>query len=231
MSTGRERSVSAPVRVAEAVIREDILQRFPGLFGTKTINGREIKAEQAIAAFARELDPEIAAALTARRALLRSPAPVRVKYAWPKWDDTFEDPVTGQFWTFRQIVQGLINNFLGRESERRWRLNDEVPIPTDAHPLTNPGLELTGPWHPLDMAFNALNSPAPMNMPDFEDASPPHFRPDVNFGDVDSHSALRFRGGQYMFSQEKGSRQMGEIPLACSHRTTRYRYLPGPNES
>jgi malate synthase len=28
------------------------------------------------------------------------------------------------------------------------------------------------------MAFNALNSPAPMNMPDFEDASPPHFRPD-----------------------------------------------------
>ncbi|MBI4474666.1 MAG: malate synthase, partial [Acidobacteria bacterium] len=35
-----------------------------------------------------------------------------------------------------------------------------------------------GPWHPLDMAFNALNSAAPMNMPDFEDASPAHFRPD-----------------------------------------------------
>src|SRR5437868_5251862 len=28
------------------------------------------------------------------------------------------------------------------------------------------------------MAFNALNSPAPMNMPDFEDASPTHFLPD-----------------------------------------------------
>jgi malate synthase len=28
------------------------------------------------------------------------------------------------------------------------------------------------------MAFNALNSPAPMNMPDFEDAAPPHFQPD-----------------------------------------------------
>src|SRR5438874_2154621 len=28
------------------------------------------------------------------------------------------------------------------------------------------------------MAFNALNSAAPMNMPDFEDASPAHFRPD-----------------------------------------------------
>ena len=27
------------------------------------------------------------------------------------------------------------------------------------------------------MAFNALNSAAPMNMPDFEDASPAHFQP------------------------------------------------------
>ena len=160
------------------MIREDILQKFPDLFGTKKVNGREVNVEQTIATLTRELSPEIAAALTARRALLQSPAPVSKKYAWPKWDDTFEDPVTGQFWTFRQIVQGLIDNFLGRDSEWRWRLNDEVPIPEDAHPLTNPGLELTGPWHPLDMAFNALNSPAPMNMPDFEDASPPHFQPD-----------------------------------------------------
>ncbi len=160
------------------MIREDILQKFPDLFGTKKVNGREINIEETIATLTRELDPEIAAALSARRALLRSPAPVSKKYAWPKWNDTFEDPVSGQPWTFRQIVQGLIDNVLGRDSAWRWRLNDEVPIPKDAHPLTNPGLELTGPWHPLDMAFNALNSPAPMNMPDFEDASPPHFQPD-----------------------------------------------------
>jgi malate synthase len=163
---------------AAATIRQDILQGFPELFGTKTTNGREINVEQAIATLTRELGPEIAAALTARRALLQSPASVSEKYAWPKLDDTFEDPVTGRLWTFRQIVQGLIDNLVGRDSEWRWRLNDEVPIPEDVHPLTNPGLELTGPWHPLDMAFNALNSPAPMNMPDFEDASPPHFQPD-----------------------------------------------------
>ena len=90
----------------------------------------------------------------------------------------FADAVSDQAWSFRQIVQGLIDNFMGRESRWRWRLNDEVPIPKDAQPLSNPGLELTGPWYPLDMAFNALNSPAPMNMPDFEDASPPHFQPD-----------------------------------------------------
>ncbi len=165
-------------RKAKAMIGEDILQKFPELFGTKKVNGRDVDVEQTIAALTRELGPEIAAALTARRTLLQSAAPVRTKYAWPKWNDTFEDPVTGKPWTFRQIVQGMIDNVLDRDSEWRWRLNDEVPISKDAHPLTNPGLELTGPWHPLDMAFNALNSPAPMNMPDFEDASPPHFQPD-----------------------------------------------------
>ncbi len=164
--------------MAEAMIREDILQKFPDLFGTKNVNGREVNVERTIATLTQELGPEIAAALTARRMLLQSPAPVREKYSWPKWEDTFEDPVSGEFWTFRQIVQGLIDNVLSKDSKWRWRLNDEVPIPKDAHPLTNPGLELTGPWHPLDMAFNALNSPAPMNMPDFEDASPPHFQPD-----------------------------------------------------
>jgi malate synthase len=160
------------------MVRDDILQKFPELFGDKKVNGREVNVEEAIAALTRELRPEIAAALSARRTLLASPAPTPEKYGWPRWEEKFEDPVTGKFWTFRQIVQGMIDNFLGRESECRWRLNDEVPIPKDAHPLKNAGLELTGPWQPLDMAFNALNSPAPMNMPDFEDASPPHFQPD-----------------------------------------------------
>jgi len=160
------------------MIREDIAQRFSDLFGTKTVNGWDINVEETIANLTRELRPAISQALTARREILNSPAPVTKKYAWPYWDRTFEDPVTGRPWTFRQIVQGIIDNFLGRDTELRWRLNDEVPIPQDAHPLTNAGLELTGPWHPLDMAFNALNSAAPMNMPDFKDPSPPHSRPD-----------------------------------------------------
>jgi malate synthase len=160
------------------MIRDDILQKFPALFGSKKVNGSDVSVEDAITTLSRELRPAIAAALSARREILASPDPVREKYGWPKWDQRYEDPVSGRLWTWRQIVQGMIDNFLGHESEWRWRLNDDVPIPADAHPLRNPGLELTGPWHPLDMAFNALNSPAPMNMPDFEDASPPHFRPD-----------------------------------------------------
>ena len=159
------------------MIREDILEQFPELFGNKKVNGREVNVEQTIATLTRELRPAIADALNARRALLQSAEPAQTKYAWPKWDESFEDPISRSSWTFRQIVQGLIDNFLDRESQQRWRLNDEVPVPADVHPLQNPGLELTGPWHPLDMAFNALNSNAPMNMPDFEDASPAHFQP------------------------------------------------------
>ena len=160
------------------MVRDDILQKFPDLFGPKSANSRNVNVEEAITTLTRELRPHIAAALTARREILHSPAPVREKYGWPKWDTQYQDPISGKPSTYRDIVQGLIDNFLGKDTPVRWRLNDEVAVPPDAHPLKNPGLELTGPWHPLDMAFNALNSPAPMNMPDFEDASPPHFQPD-----------------------------------------------------
>jgi malate synthase len=220
-----------------AVIREDILQKFPDIFGTKKVNGRDVNVEQTIAALTQELRPHIAAVLTARRTLLQSPAPVHEKYAWPKWDDKFEDPVSGQFWTFRHIVQGLIDNFLGRDSEWRWRLNDEVPIPRDAHPLTNPGLELTGPWHPLDMAFNALNSPAPMNMPDFEDASPPHFQPDgtATSQPVGVFAALQnakeiFEGrwtGRPYEVVKKGQRREYKINASPAQWPTRFGRPPG----
>jgi malate synthase len=220
-----------------AMIREDILQKFPDIFGTKKVNGRDVNVEQTIATLTQALSPLIAAALTARRALLQSPAPVREKYAWPKWDDKFEDPVSGKFWTYRNIVQGMIDNFLGRDSEWRWRLNDEVPIPPDAHPLSNPGLELTGPWHPLDMAFNALNSAAPMNMPDFEDASPPHFQPDGTptsqpvgvFAAMQNAKEIfegRWTGRPYEVVK-KGNRRAYKINTSAAQWPTRFGRPPG----
>src|SRR5215472_16120067 len=111
------------------MVRDDILQKFPDLFGPKKVNGRDVNVEQAIASLTRELRPAITAALSARRELLASPAAVREKYGWPKWTAEFEDPVSGRRWSYRQIVQGMIDNFLSREGEWRWRLNDEVPIP------------------------------------------------------------------------------------------------------
>ncbi|HKE32691.1 MAG TPA: malate synthase [Candidatus Angelobacter sp.] len=219
------------------MVRKDILQRFPELFGNKKVNDRDVNIEEAITTLTRELRPDIAAALSARRELLHSHAPVQEKYGWPKWEKKFEDPVTGKFWTFRQIVQGLIDNFLGRESEWLWRLNDEVPIPKDAHPTRNAGLELTGPWHPLDMAFNALNSPAPMNMPDFEDASPPHFRPAGTAPDqpVGIFAALHnakeiFEGkwnGQAYDVVKKGKKREYRINTPPSKWPTRFCRPPG----
>src|SRR5207244_10794995 len=103
------------------MIREDILQKFPELFRTKTINGRTLNVEETISVLTRDLGPEIAAALTARRKLLERAAAVREKYAWPKRDDSLEDPVTGRQRTFRQMVQGWIDSFLGRARERGGR--------------------------------------------------------------------------------------------------------------
>jgi malate synthase len=219
------------------MIREDIFQRFSDLFGTKKVNGWEINVEQTVADLARELRPEIAAALTARRSLLWSPAPVSKKYAWPKWDDAFEDGTIGNLWTFRQIVQGMIDNFLSRDSDLRWRLNDDVPIPMDAHPLANPGLELTGPWHPLDMAFNALNSAAPMNMPDFEDASPPHFRPDGTPSNQPIAVFAALQNAKEIFEGrwvdrpyevvKKGQKRAYKIETTCAKWPTRFGRPPG----
>ena len=160
------------------MIRADVLQQFPTIFGKQTVNGRVLDVDETITLLSREIEPAIAEALSARRAILAAPAPVSGKYAWPSWDESFQDPISGKPWTYRQIVQGLVDNFLGRETPWRWRMNDQVPIPDHVHPGKIAGLELTGPWAPLDMAMNALNSPAPMNMPDFEDASPPHFHPE-----------------------------------------------------
>ena len=58
------------------MVRPDILQKFPELFGKKQVNGREVDVDETITTLTRELSPAIAAALTARRELLASPAPV-----------------------------------------------------------------------------------------------------------------------------------------------------------
>lgn len=95
------------------MIREDILKQFPELFGTRRVNGREVNVEDMIAMLTRELNPEIAAALTARRALLNSSEPVRKKYAWPKWDDVFPDPVTGRVLDFSPDRAGSDRQLFG----------------------------------------------------------------------------------------------------------------------
>ena len=53
------------------MVRNDILQKFPDLFGAKKVNGRDVNVQDAITTLTRELRPEIAAALSARREIRR----------------------------------------------------------------------------------------------------------------------------------------------------------------
>jgi len=151
-------------------VSDDVAKVFTGLFGDKPINDRTVNVEQVIGILTQHLGSDIPLALAARRKLLDSKSPAREKYAFPKGDDTFSD-ADGNVRTFNQIVQGMIDNFLGRRTKLAWRLNDEVPIPDDIHPLKDPGLQITGPSHPIDMAINQLNAEVSDRMPDLEDAS------------------------------------------------------------
>src|SRR5215472_16711993 len=80
--------VSSPsqVRSPHPMVRNEILHKFPDLFGDKKVNGRNVNVEETIAVLGRELRPAIAQALSARRETLNSPSAVREKYGWPKWE-------------------------------------------------------------------------------------------------------------------------------------------------
>ncbi|HLI46320.1 MAG TPA: malate synthase, partial [Geobacterales bacterium] len=120
--------------------------------------------------------PKIKHALCNRRAWLDLKESVRRKGSLPAWDSKFED-ADGNILTFKEIVQGLIDNFHGKNTTLRWCLNEHVPIPSESHPLKNPGLEITGPWHPLSRAFNQLNADVAVAFEDEEDASPAWYVP------------------------------------------------------
>ncbi|PSN97208.1 hypothetical protein B9Q11_04710 [Candidatus Marsarchaeota G2 archaeon ECH_B_SAG-F08] len=151
-------------------INERVLKSFPQLFSQSV--------EQVIETLSRELEPLIEKALKQRRALLDSKQSVEKRYAFPSWDEVFEDPVFGTKRSFREIVQGLIDNFLGKETELSWRLNEFFDVPEHVFPLKNAGLEITGPWEPVDMAIKQINADVCSTMgPDDEDAAPADFVP------------------------------------------------------
>ena len=158
------------------VINEEVLKRYSDLFGERVINGRRVSVEGLIEELAREFMPEIDAVLRARREWLDTKAPASVKGSFPRWGDVFVD-ANGNRRSFREILQGLVDNILDRDSELRWGLNRNVPVPRDADALANPGLEITGPWYPLSRAFNQVNADVASAMEDEEDASPAWYIP------------------------------------------------------
>jgi malate synthase len=157
-------------------IPEEIYQKYSDLFGDKIVNGRIVNVEEFIEELALEFSEEIRRVISKRRERLESKEPVISKGSFPSFDEVFID-ADGNKRTFREIIQGMIDNFLGIQSELRWRLNENVPIPEHAHPLKNPGLEITGPWYPLSRAYHQINADVVVAMEDEEDASPAWYVP------------------------------------------------------
>jgi len=164
--------------VSKVEVPKRIYRRYHELFGEKMVNGRRLVVEEVIGQVYDEVKDLWKECLRERRKTLDSELSVREKYAIPQLDSVYEDPVTGERRTFGEILKGLIDNFLGRKTNLAWRLNDEFPIPDYAHPLKNPGLEITGPWNPPDMAIKQINADVAATMgPDDEDAAPPDYVP------------------------------------------------------
>lgn len=93
-------------------VRKEVLQKYSDLFGVRVINGREVVVEELIERLTREFRDEIDEVIRERRRWLDDPRPVREKAAFPHWDEKFVD-ADGESKTFREIVQGLIDNLLG----------------------------------------------------------------------------------------------------------------------
>lgn len=157
-------------------INPAVVGEYGELFGKKVVNGRVVVVEEFLEELVREFSGEIDRVVRARREWLSDPRPVREKAAFPRWDAEFTD-ADGNIRSFREIVQGLIDNFMGRDTPLRWGLNWNVPVPDDLHPLKNPGLEITGPWYPMSRAIHQINADVAAMMEDEEDASPAWYIP------------------------------------------------------
>jgi malate synthase len=151
---------------SSASVRADILQKYPELFGTKTIDGRKVNVEELIARLTRATRDEFAALMQARHQLHARIARHQGEYDFLEATTQISDP-DGNRATVADIRQGMLDGFFARKTPKAWRVASKVPIPKD---VTTPGLEGTGPSIDLGMAFGALNSGASQWMWDWEDA-------------------------------------------------------------
>ena len=151
---------------SSATVRPDILQKYSDLFGTKTVNGRQVNVEELIARLTRSTRGEFASLMQARHQLHNRVAHRQGQYDFLDAATAVSDP-DGNRATVGDIRQGMLDGFFGRSTPKAWRVAATVPIPSD---VTRPGLEGTGPSIDLGMAFGALNSGASQWMWDWEDA-------------------------------------------------------------
>ena len=151
---------------SSASVRADIQQKYSDLFGTKTIGGRQVNAEELMARMTRATRGEFASLMQARHQLHNRVAHQQGQYDFLDASTQISDP-DGNRMTVGDIRQGMLDGFFGRSTPQAWRVGASVPLPADT---MRPGLEGTGPSIDLGMAFGALNSGASQWMWDWEDA-------------------------------------------------------------
>jgi malate synthase len=151
---------------SSAAVRADILQKYSDLFGTKTVNGRQVNVEELIARLTRSTRGDFASLMQARHQLHDRIAHSQGQYDFLEAGTQISD-ADGNRASVGDIRQGMLDGFFGRSTPTAWHVGAHVPIPKDT---TTPGLEGTGPSIDLGMAFGALNSGASQWMWDWEDA-------------------------------------------------------------
>jgi malate synthase len=147
-------------------VRPDIFEQHRSLFGEHSVNGRRVIVEDLIAQLTRETQQEFRSLLSARHALQEQVGRRERSYGFLAGDVKVGD-ADGNTAIVRDIRQGLIDGFFGRQTAHAWQLNPSSPIPPDT---MKPGLEGTGPAIDLGMAMGALNTGAASWMWDWEDA-------------------------------------------------------------
>jgi malate synthase len=147
-------------------IRPDIFEKHKSLFGDHKVNGRTVNIENLIEQLTRETKDEFRSLLGARHAFQEQVGRRERSYGFLPPDTRVSD-ADGHTATVRDIRQGMLDGFFGRNTAAAWRLNPSVPIPADT---MKPGLEGTGPAIDLGMAMGALNTGAASWMWDWEDA-------------------------------------------------------------
>jgi malate synthase len=147
-------------------VRKDIYEKHTSLFGDQKVNGRTVNVEKLIEQLTRDTKDDFRALLGARHAFQEQVGRRERSYGFLAPETKVSD-ADGHTTTVRDIRQGMLDGFFGRQTPAAWRLNPSVPIPKDT---MKPGLEGTGPAIDLGMAMGALNTGAASWMWDWEDA-------------------------------------------------------------
>jgi hypothetical protein len=100
-----------------ATVRADILQKYSDLFGTKTVNGRQVNVEDLIARLTRATRADVASLMQARHQLHNRVSHRQVQYEFLDPSTQLTDP-DGTRDRCRHR-QGMLDGFFGRKTRRR----------------------------------------------------------------------------------------------------------------